>query len=117
MKAAISKMPLAGAFLCAARLASFSAGRMEALISRIPHNRIVDLMVVVPSHTNCLIMEACAEKVRGRSPGIGFGIFYMSIAKDYIRSAAMVPAGQAIRKQAVRVVTVPVIIVARIVIG
>ena len=77
----------------------------------------MDLMVVVPSHPNALVMPACVEKVPRRSPRIRFGIFYMSIAKDYIRSAAMVPAGQAIRKQAVRVVTVPVIIVARIVIG
>src|SRR6267142_4542088 len=77
----------------------------------------MDLMVVVPSHANGLIMESCAEKVRGRSPGTCLGIFQMRIAKHYVGSAAMVITREAVGKQAVRMVTVPVIVVAGVVVG
>src|SRR5262249_16695844 len=87
------------------------------IISREPKQAGMDLMIVVPSHANTLIAQAGAEKVCGRSRGICFPILYVSIAKDYVGSSAMVITREAVRKKAVRVVTIPIIIVARIVIG
>jgi hypothetical protein len=68
----------------------------SAIVSRVPNHGIVDLMVVVPAHANGFIMQAGAENVTWRSPGIGFRIFNMSIAKYDVRSATMIFACEAI---------------------
>src|SRR4051812_12755763 len=77
----------------------------------------MDLMIVVPSHANGLVMEPGAEQVRWCSPGTCLAVFHMSIAKDHVSSSAMVLACQSVGKEAIRVVTIPVIIVAGIVIS
>jgi hypothetical protein len=62
-------------------------------------------------------MQPGGGKVRRGSPGSRPGIFHMSIAKDYIGSATVMIARETVCKQAVRVVTVSVIVVAGIIIG
>jgi hypothetical protein len=76
---------------------------------RQPKKAGMNLMIVIPSHANALIAGTCSEIIVRCSPGIRPGVFHMTIAEHHVGSSAMVLARETVAKQAIRVVTVPII--------